>query len=393
MSIEHVRSAVRALRTQEIREVANFAGDTPGVLKFWFGESTLPTPEVIREAGAAAIMAGRTMYAPTLGIPELRSELGNYLATFDRRVDIERIAVTNSGVTALMLTMQMIVNPGDEVVVVTPVWPNMCEIPKILGAEVRCVSLRFGARGWFLDLQHLLESLHPGIKALIINSPNNPTGWTLTRSEQERILERCRRSGIWLISDDVYERLYFQGRCAPSFLNLADARDRFVSCNSFSKAWRMTGWRVGWAVLPEGVAPEFGKLIEYNSSCAPPFVQLAARTALIAADAEVDSLVALIRSNQRKLYALLETLDAIEAGAPARGGMYAFFRVKGLRSSLSLCKRLISEARLGLAPGSAFGSEAPDFLRWCLAVDGGQLEEGVGRFARFMAASPSQLLS
>ena len=145
----------------------------------------------------------------------------------------------------------------------------------------------------------------------------------------------------------------------------------------------MTGWRLGWMVAPPQLLQDLSKLIEYNSSCAPPFVQLAACVALADCEAEVAALVEQIRVNQSRLYELLRPLTVVELGAPAAGAMYAFFRVKGLRDSLSLCKRLVTEAGVGLAPGSAFGDEAPEFLRWCLAVDPQQLEEGARRFARF----------
>ncbi len=378
------RPGVRALRSQQIREVAGVAAGLPNVLPFWFGESNLVTPEVIREAANAALRNGRTLYAPTLGIPELRAALSSYLTGLHQPIPAERIAITNSGVTALMIALQMILTPGDEVVAVTPVWPNLCEIPRILGATVKYAPLRFGAQGWSLDLDRLLDAVTERTTALIINSPNNPTGWTVTRREQEAILNHCRRTGTWLVADDVYERIYFHGRCAPSFLDITARDDRFIGCNSFSKAWRMTGWRLGWLLVPQELLWDLSKLVEYNSSCAPPFVQLAACVALRDCEAEVEALVRQIRLNQSRLYELLRPLPDVELGAPAAGAMYAFFRVKGLRDSLSLCKRLVLEAGVGLAPGSAFGDEAPEFLRWCLAVDPEQLEEGARRFARFV---------
>jgi aspartate/methionine/tyrosine aminotransferase len=378
------RPGVRTLRNHQIREVAEAAIGSSDVLPFWFGESHLMTPEPIRAAGAAALMDGRTFYAPTLGLPELRRDIAAYLSRLHGPVSSDRIAVTSSGVSALMLAAQALVNPGDRVVAVTPVWPNLCEIPKVLGASVECVALQFGDSGWSLDLQRLLDAITPGVTAVIVNSPNNPTGWTLSRPEQEAILERCRRVGTWLIADDVYERVYFRAACAPSFLDLIDPADRFVGCNSFSKAWRMTGWRAGWAVMPQDLVADYGKLLEYNTSCAPAFVQVAARTALNDCEAEVAGLVAQLRSSQRHLYDLLSESDRVELGAPAPGGMYAFFRVRGITDSLSLCKRLVAEARVGLAPGSAFGDETPQFVRWCIANDPARLEEGVRRFLGFL---------
>jgi aspartate/methionine/tyrosine aminotransferase len=374
------RPQVRALRNQQIREVANSAGGSKDVLAFWFGESHLPTPEPIRAAAAAALMNGDTFYTPNLGLPELREDIASYLSRWHRPIAAERIAVTSSGVSALMITLQALVGPGDTVAAVTPVWPNLCEIPKIMGAEVIAVPLRFGANGWQLDLDRLIGAINRGVKAVVINSPNNPTGWTLSRAEQEAILARCRASGTWLIADDVYERLYFRAPCAPSFLDITDPSDRFVGCNSFSKAWRMTGWRMGWAVIPAELAPSYAKLIEYNTSCVPGFIQSAGRVALTQCEADVSSLVAEVAANQTRLYERLSTVGRVELGAPASGGMYAFFRIRGLDDSLSFCKQLVAKGRLGLAPGSAFGDDSRDFIRWCIATDPGKLEAGLDRF-------------
>lgn len=279
-----------------------------------------------------------------------------------------------------MISVQAVVAPGTSVVAVTPVWPNLCEIPRILGAEVIAVPLQFGSNGWTLDLDRMIAAIQPGVAAVIINSPNNPTGWTLSRPEQEAILARCRAVGAWLIADEVYERLYFRAPCAPSFLDIADPSDRFISCNSFSKAWRMTGWRIGWAVIPQALAADCAKLLEYNTSCVPGFVQSAARVALTECEADVAQLVTELRANQQRLYDRLATLGQVELGAPAPGGMYAFFRLKGLSDSLSFCKRLVAQARLGLAPGSAFGDGSREFVRWCIAADPAKLEAGLDRF-------------
>lgn len=381
------RPRVRAMRSQQIREVADAAMGGKDVLAFWFGESHLPTPERIRRAGAESLLAGATFYTPNLGLPELRQDLARYLSHANRPVPAERVVVTSSGLSALMIALQAIVEPGDRVVAVTPVWPNLSEIPKVLAASVISVPLQFGAQGWTLDLDRLIDAIQPGVTAVLINSPNNPTGWTLNRAEQEAILARCRAVGAWLIADDVYERIYFHGPSAPSFLDLVDPLDRFIGCNSFSKAWRMTGWRVGWAILPAALIPAYAKLIEYNTSCVPGFIQAAARVALNECEADVAYLVNQIRTNQELLYRRLAGLNRIEPGVAARGGMYAFFRIDGLADSLEFCKALVQRARVGLAPGSAFGDGRNDFVRWCIATDPAKLEAGVDRFASYLQAT------
>ena len=240
------------------------------------------------------------------------------------------------------------------------------------------------AHGWTLDLDRLLAALTPDTRVLMLNSPNNPTGWTLTRAEQRTILAHCRKYAIWIIADDVYERLYYgDAPCAPSFLTLASAEDRLVSTNSFSKAWSMTGWRLGWIVAPPPLMNDLGKLIEYNTSCSPVFVQRAGVVAIERGEPTVARTLSRFRSARDYLVGALAGLAGVEVAAPA-GAMYAFFRLRGLVDSLTFCKGLVREAKLGLAPGSAFGPEGEGFVRWCFAASEDRLAEGVVRFSRFL---------
>src|SRR5438034_8512431 len=222
----HARSAVRALVASQIREVANAGMGEPDILPFWFGEPDEVTPAYIRDAAVASIGAGETFYTQNFGISELREAIAAYVTRLHRPVASANVAVTSSGMSALMLAVEALVNHGDRVVCVTPLWPNLTEIPKILGADVVRVGLSFDRSGWRLDVGRLLSALTPGTRALIVNSPNNPTGWTLDRETQVVILAHCRENGIWIVADDVYERLYYcAANCAPSFLDLADAAD------------------------------------------------------------------------------------------------------------------------------------------------------------------------
>jgi aspartate/methionine/tyrosine aminotransferase len=288
-----------------------------------------------------------------------------------------------------MLVAQLIVNPGDRVVAVTPLWPNLREIPKILGADVVQVTLQFG-QTWELDVQQLLEALTPGTKAVLLNSPNNPTGWVITREQQEIILAHCRQHGIWILADDVYERLVYAKdsttTCAPSFLDLATPEDRIVSTNSFSKSWLMTGWRLGWIVAPPALMHDLGKLIEYNTSCAPGFVQRAGIVAIERGNDVIKHTVARYQAARDFLYERLNALPGVTSPKP-KGAMYCFFRVDGATDTLALCKRLVIEAKLGLAPGSAFGPEGEAYIRWCFASSLERLDEGTRRLAQFFQQS------
>jgi aspartate/methionine/tyrosine aminotransferase len=383
----HARAAVRALTASKIRELVNAGLGRKDVLPFWVGEPDEPTPEFIRRAGIASIEAGEVFYSHNLGIPSLRKALAAYLTRLHRPTQVEEIAVTSAGVNALMLVSQLLVAPGDRVVEVVPLWPNLQEIPKILGASVDTVALEFAPQGWRLDLDRLLDALEPGTKALYLNSPNNPTGWTISRDAQRAILEHCRRHGIWIFADDAYERLYYEGNnIAPSFLELADAGERVISTNTFSKSWLMTGWRLGWAVLPAALEADMGKLIEYNTSCAPVFVQRAGLAAVTQGEPVIAHTLERFRAARDFLVRELNGIPGVEVANPS-GTMYAFFRVRGMTDSLAFCKRLVAEHGLGLAPGAAFGPEGEGYVRWCFAAETPKLAEGVARLRKAVGAS------
>ena len=331
----HARSAVRALVASQIREVANAGMGDADILPFWFGEPDEVTPAYIRDAAVASIAAGETFYTQNFGISELRDAIARYVTRLHRPVTAGNVAVTSSGMNALMLAVEALVSPGDRVVCVTPLWPNLTEIPKILGAEVVRVGLAFDCAGWRLDTERLLSALAPGTRAVMINSPNNPTGWAVEREAQEAILAHCRKHGIWIIA-------------------------------------------------PPALMADLGKLIEYNTSCAPVFVQRAGVTAITEGEPTVQHTLARFRAARDFLVGQLTALDGIEVASPP-GAMYVFFRVAGVTDSFEFCKQLVREARLGLAPGSAFGPEGQGFVRWCFAASEERLLEGVGRLREFLA--------
>jgi aspartate/methionine/tyrosine aminotransferase len=380
------RAAVRALTASKIRELYNEGIGRADVLAFWVGEPDEPTPQFIRTAGSDSIAAGEVFYTHNLGIPELREALAAYVTRLHRPVSASQIAVTSAGVNALMLASQLIVDAGDHVVEVVPLWPNLLEIPKILGARVSTVPLEFSASGWRLDVERLIDALKPGTRALYLNSPNNPTGWTVTREAQRALLEHCRRHGIWIFADDAYERLYFgEGGIAPSFLAIADEGDRLISANTFSKSWLMTGWRLGWLVVPPGLLADLGKLIEYNTSCAPVFVQRGGIAALEQGEAVIAHTRQRFRAARDFLVGQLHKLPGMRV-APPEGTMYAFFGIEGMQDSLAFCKSLVRSHGLGLAPGAAFGPEGEGYVRWCFAASEERLADGVRRLARALEA-------
>jgi len=377
-----MRPTIAALPGSKIREVANAGLGRSDVLPFWFGESDEVTPEPIRRAAADALSRGETFYSHNLGLPELREAIAGYVGALHGGMTADRIAVTSSGVSALMLTMQLLLDPGDEVVAVVPVWPNLTAQPAILGARVTRVALRPRDGAWTLDLQQLLAAVKPATRVLLVNAPNNPTGWTLTRAEQQALLDHCRLTGTWIVADEVYDRIWFGGGpAAPSFLDISTPDDRVVVVHSFSKSFLMTGWRLGWLVLPRGAIDSAAKLLEFNSSCAPVFEQRGGLAALAMADDFVPGLVQRLQACRDRLLAGLQALPGVSVAVP-QGGLYAFFRVDGQDDSLAFARQLVADHGLGLAPGAAFGAEGEGWLRWCFASrDPARLDDGLQRLA------------
>ncbi|MDZ4074345.1 MAG: pyridoxal phosphate-dependent aminotransferase [Hylemonella sp.] len=408
-----MRQVIRDLEESKIREVANAGLGRSDVLAFWFGEGDEVTPDFVRQAAIDSLQKGETFYSHNLGLPELRAAIALHLSRLHGTVAPDRIAVTSGGVNALMIAMQALLEAGDEVAIVTPVWPNLTAQPLILGARLKPIPLKPVSGAWTLDLEALLAAVTPATRVLILNAPSNPTGWTLTREEQQRILDHCRQTGTWIVADEVYSQLYYEdgpapgrpkpgaplkgeGRspsggvefngCAPSFLDIASSEDRLVVVHSFSKSFLMTGWRLGWLVLPSAITHDVGKLIEFNTSCASVFTQRAGVAALQRADEITPRVVAHLKTCRDTLVPLLQALPGVELARPA-AGMYAFFRLAGYDDSLATAKRLVREAGLGLAPGEAFAPEAQGWLRWCFASrDPQRLVLGVERLKTWLGS-------
>ncbi len=392
----YMRQSVMDLEESRIREVANAGMGRSDVLAFWFGESDEVTPDIVRQAAIDSLQKGETFYGHNLGLPELRQAVSDYMTQLHGPVGVDRLAITSGGVNALMLAAQALIDAGDEVVAVTPVWPNLTAQALVMGAHLTCVALQPVQGQWQLDMDALKAAITSRTRLLIVNSPNNPTGWTLTQAEQAEILAHCRRTGTWVLADEVYERLYFENDtangCAPSFLDVAQDDDRLVVVHSFSKSFLMTGWRLGWLVMPAAMTHHMGKLIEFNTSCASVFTQRAGVVALQNTAAITPHVVAHLKACRDTLVPLLQAIPGVQL-APAKGGMYAFFKLEGHPDAVTTAKRLVTEAGLGLAPGEAFAPEAAGWLRWCFASkDLDRLRQGVDRLNAWMAQQPPKAL-
>ncbi len=362
-----------------ILEIARIAWATQDAELLCFGESDLPSPDAALRAAIAGLEAGATRYPDVRGLAELRSALAGYLSALHARpVAEERIQVTASGMTAVSVALAATVRPGDRVVLHSPSWPNVGNAARLRGAQVDELALTaLPAGGFTLDLDKLDSALR-GARAFILNSPNNPTGWTATLDELSAILEIARKHGVWLISDEVYSRLVYDAtEAAPSLLDVAEPDDQVIVCNSFSKTWIMTGWRLGWLVVPEPARDAITEIVEVTHSGVAPFIQLAGLAAV--QDTETVQRFRQHCAVGRKLTGeALSGLNDIRYAAPD-GAFYAFIGVDGVSDSLALAKRLVTEHKVAVAPGIAFGAAGEGYLRVCFAQSAERLERALGR--------------
>lgn len=381
------RASIESLAQSKIREVANAGMDLENLITLWYGEPDLPTPDFICQAASRALADGHTFYTQNLGIDPLREALAGYMTgLYEKPVEAGRIAVTASAMAACNLVQQVLTNPGDNMVIVAPIWPNLIETVRIMSGEPRFVHLQFGNDGWQLDLQALFDQVDSKTRAIMINSPNNPTGWILDRDEQQAILDFARERGLWVIADEVYARLVYdlpRGRqAAPSFIDIAEADDRLIVVNSFSKTWCMTGWRLGWLTVPEGLIDTLEKMIEFHYSCPAHFSQVAAVTAIEDGEDFVHETVARYQRCRDIMIDALATMPGIRIVTPP-GAFYGFFEVDGMTDSVAVCKKIIAETNVGLAPGAAFGDQYDQFIRLCFASSEDRLTTAMTRLGQF----------
>jgi aspartate aminotransferase len=374
-----LRPLVEEMSGSRIRAVSESAFGKTGLIPLWFGESDRVTPPFVNEAAKAALDAGKTFYTPNRGIAELREAVAGYVSRLrKRRIDAETVTITASGVNAIMLVMQTIVDPGDNVVLITPLWPNCADAVSALSGEPRRASLTPVDGGWKLDLDRLFAQCDERTRAIFVNSPGNPTGWMAKPEELRAILDFCRKRRIWAIADEVYERLVYDRPVSPSLLDIATADDPVISINSFSKAWCMTGWRLGWVIAPAEYGETLGKIIEFNMSAATSFVQHAGLAAIRDGEPFVQEIVEQYRQARDLVAQRLGGMRRVRMARPD-AAFYAFFQVDGMEDSLAFAKELVAKCGVGLAPGIAFGPEGEGWLRLCFATGKAKLSEALDR--------------
>lgn len=374
-------AAAAQISPSKIRAIALLADQSPDVLRLFYGEDTRPTPDFIKSAAKRAIDANLTYYTPNAGYPALRQAIARQIDDLHgAEVDPTReVVVTASGMVAIVLACQATIGPGDSALVVTPLWPNVAAAVRVTGAEAIEVPLRFSSEGYTLDIECLRSAVRTNTRLLALASPGNPTGWTATSDDWRRLVAFCHDHDLWLLADCVYDRLVREGRASASPLAVEEGRERVIVAQSFSKAYRMTGWRVGYNVAPAAVASHMAHLQEFVVSHAAGFTQEAARIAILEGEPFVAESQARYQSNRSIAVERLRRLDGVVLPEPP-GAFYVFPRLEGLTDSFAFCEWLVRERGLGVAPGSAFGAGGEGHVRICFAVDEETLNEALDRF-------------
>ncbi len=364
--------------------VANHGRGREGLIPLWVGEGDLSTPDFIRAAAQKGISDGETFYTWQAGIPQLREALARYHARhFPLALKPENFYVTGSGMHAIEMALTATVGAGEEAIYLSPAWPNFVGAAGLAGVTPVPVELEFGDNGWMLDPEKIAAAITSRTKALFVNTPSNPTGWTADRETLQFILDLARKQGLWIIADEIYTHFYYGGGRAPSFMDIMEPDDRIIFVNSFSKNWAMTGWRIGWMTVHPSLGPVIENLIQYSNSGVAQFMQRGAVTALDEGDAFISMQVERARSTRDSLCAALLATGKVRL-TPPQGAFYLFFGVDGVEDSVKAAIDMVDNANVGLAPGSAFGLGGEGFFRLCFCRDPEQVEEAARRLVHWI---------
>ena len=384
-----IASSVESVPRSRIRELAEIAMSMDGVLRLYFGESNLPTPDYIKQAAIRAMQDGYTFYTETAGLPSPRRAIADqYRALHNVELDpATEIVVTASGVQALNLGIRCVLDPGDDAIVLTPAWPNGSSSIMMANAAVQQIPHPLCGARYRIDFDALEAAVTPRTRMLLYTSPSNPLGWVATEQEQQGLLDFARRHNLWLVADEVYDRLYYGGARlgdpVPSILCKARRDDAVIVIHSFSKSYCMTGWRVGWLIGRRDLIAKATQLNEFVVSHAPTFSQKAGETALAEGEPELLRMLERLKENRDLCLDALAGVAGVTVPKPD-GAFYLFPRVEGLEDSFAFCRNLLMETRVGLAPGVAFGNGGEGSFRICYAAERGILEPAMERLTKFL---------
>jgi len=370
----------------QIRTIADVAFSMDDVLKLHFGESSMQTAQYLKDAAYQAMNAGYTFYTENAGLPSLRQAIADkYDELHQVRVDpAHEIVISASGVQALNVSIRCAIDPGDEAIVLTPNWPNASAIVSLFGGYPKEIPLVWSSKRYEINFAALEKALSPKTRLLVYTSPSNPLGWVANPEEQQAILDFCRRNRLWLLADEVYERIYFGGAVAPSILRLCTQEDAVIVVQSFSKSYCMTGWRLGWLVARPDLVKKATQLNEFIVSHAPSMIQRAGETALKYGEEKVLSMVKSLQEKVSFCFEALHSMKRVTVANP-EGAFYLFPQIEGVKDSYSFALSLLKETKVAVAPGIAFGNGGEGAVRICCAAEMSILEAAMERFAKFLA--------
>ncbi|MCP5120390.1 MAG: aminotransferase class I/II-fold pyridoxal phosphate-dependent enzyme, partial [bacterium] len=363
-----ISRSAQAVPHSRIRELAEIAMGMDDVLKLYFGESNIPTPEFIKRAAIKAMHDGFTYYTENAGLPSTRKVIARH---YEERhaVDLDpmrHIVVTASGVQALNVSIRSVLDPEDEAILLTPAWPNATAMVAMSNAKPIEIAQTLRGDSYEIDFDALEAAVTPRTRLLVYTSPSNPLGWVATEEDQQKLLDFARRHGLWLLADEVYERLYYRtdklGTPVPTILKKATREDAVIVTQSFSKSYCMTGWRLGWVVTRSDLVARATQLNEFIISHAPSFTQKAGETALLWGEKTLREMITRLKENRDFCIEALSRMPAVTVPRPD-GAFYLFPKVEGLTDSFELCRRILMEQRVGMAPGVAFGAGGEGALR------------------------------
>lgn len=380
---EFVSDKILSLKPSGIRKFFDAVNDMPDAISLGVGEPDFETPWKIREEGIYSLEKGKTFYTSNAGLPVLRDEIARYMK---RKYELSyasasEVLVTVGGSEAIDIALRCLVNPGDEVIIPQPSFVSYAPCTVMAGGAPVIIDLK-SENEFRLTPEELEAAITPKSKVLLISFPNNPTGAVMERKDLEAIVPVILKYNLAVISDEIYSELTYSGRHV-SIATLPGMRERTIVINGFSKAFAMTGWRLGYACGPESVISQMTKLHQYAIMCAPTLSQYAAVEALSNADDDVDKMRNAYNQRRRFLLDEFEKMG-LECFEPL-GAFYIFPSIKkfGL-SSEEFAEKLLADQKLAVVPGNAFGDSGEGFLRISYAYSIENLKEAVGRLGKFI---------